>query len=86
MTQSHDNSTGRDKTAGRENTNPWKLSEREQEVLRLISEGKTNKEIASSLQISIHTVDAHIRRIFSRLGVRNRVQAALVWHGYQHTS
>ena len=86
MTQNPGNSTGRDETAGRGNANPWKLSEREQDVLRLISEGKTNKEIASVLQISIHTVDAHIRRIFSRLGVRNRVQAALAWHGYRHGS
>ena len=55
-------------------------------MLRLIAEGKTNKEIASVLVISPHTVDTHIRRIFSKLNVGNRVQAALVWPGHRQDS
>jgi LuxR family maltose regulon positive regulatory protein len=51
------------------------LSERELEVLRLIAEGLTNPEIASRLFLSLHTIKAHARHIYGKLGVRNRTQA-----------
>jgi LuxR family maltose regulon positive regulatory protein len=51
------------------------LSRREFDVLRLIAEGYANREIAQHLTISINTVKMHIRHIYSKLGVRNRVQA-----------
>lgn len=54
------------------------LTEREQEVLRHISEGKTNKEIARALGISPATVKAHVERIISKLGVSDRTQAAVL--------
>ncbi len=53
------------------------LSERELEVLRLVTEGRLNKEIARRLGISEKTVKAHLTRIFARLGVQDRTQAAL---------
>lgn len=54
------------------------LTEREQEVLLHVSEGKTNKEIARVLGISPATVKAHVERIISKLGVSDRTQAAVV--------
>jgi DNA-binding CsgD family transcriptional regulator len=48
------------------------LSAREQEIARLISAGHTNKTVAAVLDISLWTVDTHIRRIFAKLGVRSR--------------
>lgn len=48
------------------------LSERQIEVLRLISAGAANKEIAESLQISENTVKTHLRHIFEQLGVTKR--------------
>lgn len=51
------------------------LSEREHDVLRKISEGLSNEEIAARLYISLHTVKSHARRINVKLGVRNRTQA-----------
>lgn len=51
------------------------LSERELEVLRLVAEGLPNEEIADRLFISLGTTKWHITNIFSKLGVRNRVQA-----------
>ena len=51
---------------------PVKLSAREQEIARLISSGHTNKTVAAVLDISLWTVDTHIRRIFAKLGVRSR--------------
>ncbi|MFD5423647.1 response regulator [Streptomyces sp. NPDC127069] len=53
------------------------LTPREREVLRLISAGATNKEIASRLYLSEGTVKNHISRVLSRLGLRDRTQAAL---------
>ena len=51
------------------------LSERELEVLELIAEGLTNREIASRLFLSLNTVKAHTRNIYGKLGVRSRTQA-----------
>jgi LuxR family maltose regulon positive regulatory protein len=52
------------------------LSERELEVLRLIAEGLTNAEIATRLILSPHTIKAHARNIYGKLGVHSRMQAA----------
>lgn len=54
---------------------PNALSNREWEVLRLIAEGGTNKEIATQLFISHHTVKDHTRTLYRRLGARNRAEA-----------
>jgi DNA-binding NarL/FixJ family response regulator len=60
------------------------LSERELEVLRLLGQGLTNKDIAQTLILSVRTVEAHLRNIYGKLGVRSRTEAALwaVRHGY----
>ncbi|HEX7431190.1 MAG TPA: LuxR C-terminal-related transcriptional regulator, partial [Candidatus Limnocylindrales bacterium] len=52
------------------------VSERELEVLSLIAEGLTNQEIAARLYLSLHTVKAHARNIYAKLGVSSRTQAA----------
>lgn len=53
------------------------LSEREAEVLQLLAQGMTNKDIAQTLILSVRTVEAHLRNIFGKLGVRSRTEAAL---------
>jgi LuxR family maltose regulon positive regulatory protein len=52
------------------------LSERELEVLRLVTAGLSNREIARKLIISPGTAKTHIHNICSKLGVRNRTEAA----------
>jgi DNA-binding NarL/FixJ family response regulator len=58
------------------------LTEREIEVLRLIADGATNREIAARLFLSEGTVKNHISRILSRLGLRDRTQAAIFAHDH----
>lgn len=53
------------------------LSTREKEVLHLVTQGKTNKEIAQSLSIADSTVKNHLRNIMEKLHVRNRLEAAI---------
>jgi DNA-binding NarL/FixJ family response regulator len=53
------------------------LSQREQDVLALAARGYANKEIARSLWITERTVKGHLTRIFKKLGVSDRTQAAL---------
>lgn len=53
------------------------LTEREKEVLELIIQGKSNPQIANELVLSIHTVKAHLESIYKKLGVHNKVQAAV---------
>lgn len=52
----------------------YKISRREQEVLQLICQGKTNKQIEKSLFISLQTVKDHVYNIYRKTGVKNRVQ------------
>ena len=52
------------------------LSERELEVLRLLAQGRRNGEIARDLVVSENTVKAHVKHIYRKLGVADRVQAA----------
>jgi DNA-binding NarL/FixJ family response regulator len=47
------------------------LTSREREVLQMIAEGKTNKEIATVLNLSVYTVDAHRGRIMEKLNVHS---------------
>ena len=53
------------------------LTERETEVLRLVAEGKANKEIAHRLQLSEGTIKTHVSIILAKLGLQSRTQAAL---------
>jgi DNA-binding NarL/FixJ family response regulator len=52
-----------------------KLTKREVEVLTLVIEGKSSKEVAEQLFVSKRTVDFHLANIYSKLSVTNRVQA-----------
>ena len=51
------------------------LSDREREVLQLIADGKSNKEIALELFLAVGTVKKHLNNIFGKLGVESRTQA-----------
>lgn len=57
-----------------------RLTAREFEVLRLVGHGLDNTEIADHLTLSVATVKSHIAHILTKLGVRDRVQAAVVAH------
>jgi len=55
------------------------LSQRQREVMALVSNGVRNTEIAARLGLSEKTVKNHINRIFRSLGAANRVEAVLIW-------
>lgn len=59
-----------------------KLTEREKEVLKLLSEGLSNTEIAEKLIISAHTAKVHVSNILAKLAVTDRVQAAVKAYKY----
>ncbi len=56
------------------------LTPREQEILQLIAQGSSNREIAQSLYISEKTVKNHITNLLAHLGLRDRTQAAIYFH------
>lgn len=55
------------------------LTPRELEVLKLLAAGKTNKEIAWMLRISVHTAKKHVGQILAKLNVSSRMEAALLY-------
>jgi DNA-binding NarL/FixJ family response regulator len=61
---------------------PDELTPRESDVLRLIAEGKSNREIARALYVSEATVKTHVNRIFAKTGSRDRTQA--IRYAYTH--
>jgi DNA-binding NarL/FixJ family response regulator len=56
-----------------------RLSDREREVLRLLANGRTDREIANALTISPRTAETHVAAILRKLEVRNRSEAASVY-------
>ena len=58
--------------------NEYSLTQREHDILALLSEGRANRDIAQQLFLSEKTVKAHLAAIFRKLGVTNRTQAAMV--------
>jgi len=73
LSEFKDLETGAEKRPAKEEAS---LSPREEEVLRLVAQGATNKEIADSLFISENTVKTHLRNIMDKLHLANRSQAA----------
>jgi len=56
---------------------PVQLSQREHEVLQLLAQGQTNRQIARVLTVSVSTVKIHVEHILAKLGVCDRTQAAV---------
>lgn len=56
------------------------LSGREREVLALLAAGRANREIATTLHLSVHTVERHVANISGKLGTRNRAEATAWAH------
>ncbi len=57
-----------------------RLSPRERDVLRLLVDGNSNKEIAATLKVTERTVKFHVTSIFNKLGAENRAQAVTIAH------
>ena len=68
---------GQRRSLRRRDLRPAGLSEREMEVLRLVAEGRSNRDIAKRLYISPRTADHHVQHIYAKIGVSSRAAAAL---------
>jgi len=62
---------GNQKVETKDKKNHYELSEREIDVLKLLSQGSSNKQIANKLNISIHTVISHRKNIVSKTGIKS---------------
>ena len=56
-----------------------KLSSRQREIVALIADGLSTKEISRKLELSPKTVDAHLQRVYDRNGIRNRAAIVAKW-------
>lgn len=59
------------------------LSDREREIIRLVSQGHRNISVAETLNISKHTVSTHLRRVFVKLGVTTRAAMVAKLAGFE---
>jgi len=59
---------------------PDALTDREEAVLALVAEGKSNAQIGAALNLSENTIKFHLKNLFSKLGVTNRTEAAAKFH------
>ena len=50
------------------------LTAREREIAELVAAGRTNREVAAQLVLSERTIEAHLRNVYAKLGVRSRVE------------
>ena len=69
-----------DTPAKAEGAGRFRLTDREQEVLKLIADGQSNGQIAATLFISPKTVSVHVSNILAKLGVSGRAQATSLAH------
>ncbi|MFK5982037.1 MAG: tetratricopeptide repeat protein [Flavobacteriaceae bacterium] len=69
-----------------DNIKTYDLSKRESEVLKFITSGFSNDEIADKLFVSKNTIKTHIKNIYSKLDVKNRIQAMKKVNAYQDSS
>ena len=58
----------------------------EQEILKLVVDGRSNQEIADSLFIALHTVKNHVYSLYQKLGIKNRYQLIHLLTNYQKQS
>lgn len=70
--------SGMEQTESVKPVNDFKLTNREKEILSLISKGMSNKDIANKLVISLYTVKNHVKSIIQKLAVEDRTQAAIL--------
>ena len=56
---------------------PYNLTQQELRILRLLCEGKCNKEIAASCEIAVDTAKLHLRHVYAKIGVTSRTEAIL---------
>jgi DNA-binding NarL/FixJ family response regulator len=59
------------------------LTPRETDILSLVATGKRNSEIATTLDITVHTVETHLRNIYNKLHIRTRTEAACWYWQYR---
>lgn len=59
---------------GRRPVHPSGLTPKEVSVATLVTQGKTNREVAAELAISVHTVEYHLKHIYAKLGITSRSQ------------
>ncbi len=61
------------------------LTERETQIMRLLEEGLSNQQIASRLNVTVHTVKNHARSLFSKLGVSSRAEAVATYRAMRYS-
>jgi DNA-binding CsgD family transcriptional regulator len=81
--ESADSASASSETNGGAEEDPFGLTPRERQVLALIAEGATNRQIGAALYMAEKTASVHVSRILAKLGVRSRTQAAAIAHRQQ---
>lgn len=60
-------------------SNPWGLSPRQEDAIKCLMDGSSNKSAAEAMGISCKTYEVHLWNAYGRMKVKNRIQAVLAW-------
>ena len=79
LTKIHDRQSGLDEELEAEMKEKFQLTVRENEILLMLLKGKSNREIADMMYVSPETIKTHLQNIYRKLGVKSRMEAALLF-------
>jgi DNA-binding NarL/FixJ family response regulator len=74
----------RDRSQWKDNSPAFQLTNREHEIMALMANGESNREIADHTSLSVNTINNHVANIYNKIGTHNRISTVSLWESTFH--